>query len=195
MENEVVDRSSGRNSRLCSDAGETLLDSCIRQTVNEDISMPSVTSFIWCSLSFSFSFYFQQWNNLPWCLAVIFFLFYVSFHLNPLLSTQAILRHINFSHFYLIIFSFCLPTHIFTFFPHSLQWFLCPGLLHHLSSFHSLSHYHNHALSDVSLAPHLSLTCGNLCSLHRPTALLDENVGNISLLSMHANRLWVFLAL
>lgn len=124
-----------------------------------------------------------------------FFLFYVSFHLNPLLSTQAILRHINFSHFYLIIFSFCLPTHIFTFFPHSLQWFLCPGLLHHLSSFHSLSHYHNHALSDVSLAPHLSLTCGNLCSLHRPTALLDENVGNISLLSMHANRLWVFLAL
>lgn len=75
MENEVVDRSSGRNSRLCSDASETLLDSCIRQTVNEDISMPSVTSFIWCSLSFSFSFYFQQWNNLPWCLAVIFFFF------------------------------------------------------------------------------------------------------------------------
>lgn len=71
----MVDRSSGRNSRLCSDAGETLLDSCIRQTVNEDISMPSVTSFIWCSLSFSFSFYFQQWNNLPWCLAVIFFSF------------------------------------------------------------------------------------------------------------------------
>ena len=35
---------------LFSGANETQLDSCIRQSVNEDISMPSVTSFI----SFSF---------------------------------------------------------------------------------------------------------------------------------------------
>lgn len=46
MGNEVVDRSPGRNSTHYSDANETLLDSCIRQIVNEDISMPSVTSFI-----------------------------------------------------------------------------------------------------------------------------------------------------
>ncbi len=31
-ENEVVDRSPGRNSTVCSDADETLLDPCIRQT-------------------------------------------------------------------------------------------------------------------------------------------------------------------
>lgn len=43
MENEVVDGSRGRNRTLCSDAIETLLDSCIR---NEDVSVPSVTSFI-----------------------------------------------------------------------------------------------------------------------------------------------------
>lgn len=60
-ENEVVDRSLGRNSTRCSDANKTLLDSCIRQTVDEDISMPSVASFI----SFSFLFYLRQWNNLP----------------------------------------------------------------------------------------------------------------------------------
>lgn len=54
---------------------------------------------------------------------------------------------------------------------------------------------HNHALSDGCLAPHLSLTRGNVCGMRRPAALQDENVGNVSLLSMHANRLWVFLAL
>lgn len=86
-----------------------------------------------------------------------------------------------------------IPIHFFLI----LFWFLCPCLPHHhLSSFHfSLSHEHNHAPSDVHLAPHLSLTCGNLCGMHHPTALLDKNVGNITLISMHAIRLWVFLAL
>lgn len=47
----------------------------------------------------------------------------------------------------------------------------------------------------MRLAPRLSLTCGNLCGMHHPTALLDKSVGNIRLLSVHAIRLWVFLAL
>lgn len=125
MENELVDRSPGRNS----DANETQLDSCIRQSLNEDISMPSVTSFI----SFSFLFHLKWWNNLP---LRHFFSFFVSFHL---LSTEALLQHYQLFPF-LSHYLFILPPNSYLYlFPHSMPWFICPRPRHHLSSFHSFS--------------------------------------------------------
>lgn len=95
---------------------------------------------------------------------------------------------INISHFYLTIFSLCLQTASVP-----SPWFFtaifCPILPHH---FLTLSISLEQSYSDVHLSPHLSFTCGNLCSTHCPTAaaLLMENVSHISLLSMHSFYLW-----
>ncbi len=103
MENEAVDRSPRRYHTLLSDATETPLDSYIRQTVNEDISVPPVTTFIWCSPSFSVSLYLQRWSNLSLWLAVIFpFLFIFSSH-SPLIYPGTTATYQLFP-FYLTIF-------------------------------------------------------------------------------------------
>lgn len=112
--NEPADGSPAGNCSLCREASETVTDTCISQTVNADMSMPSVTSFIWCSL-YSFSLPPISSNRAVFpCVLQSSPHFYVSFNLTLILSTRAQLRHINFSHFYLTIFSFRLPTRTYT---------------------------------------------------------------------------------
>lgn len=191
MENEVVDRSPGRHHTLCSDANETLLGSCIKQTVYGDISAPPVTSFIWCSPFLTYSLRLHRWSNLPSMACSHFPVFMYLFISFP----SYLPRHycdISTFPIFISLSSFCLPTHIYTFFSPSFLSVISLPLPPSSSFIFSLINTIMLSLM-CSRAPRLSLTCGNLCGMHRPTALLDENVGNISLLSMHANRLWVFL--
>lgn len=92
-------------------------------------------------LSLSVSLSISSDGTIFLCVLQSFSCFYVSFHLFPLSSTQALLRHINFSHFYLAIISFCLPAHTYTFPPPSFfSDFSAPAslIIFHLFTFLSL---------------------------------------------------------
>ena len=137
MENEVVDRSPGRNHTLCGDASETT--GFVYQVYCKWRHFNALChfSYLMFSLFHFFSSHLRRWNNLARRLAVIFPFFYVLFYLIALLSTQARPHCINF----LPLFFFFLSSPSF----HSasrlisipfFHWFLRPCLPHHLSSFH-----------------------------------------------------------
>lgn len=81
--------------------------------------------------------------------------FYVSFHLISLIYPGTIATYQLFP-FYLTIFSFCLPTHIYTFFPPSIfSVIFCPCLPRHLSSFHFFPLINTIMLSLMCASPHV----------------------------------------
>lgn len=112
-----------------------LLDSCIRRTVNEDISMPSVTSLIWCSLSFTFFPSISGDGTISLGVSQSFSVFsmYLFISLPSYLPRHGRIVS-TFPHFFFYLrYLFIQPpdSYLYLF-----RWFLLPCLPHHLSSFH-----------------------------------------------------------